>query len=234
MRKLLAAAMAALLSVTLFITMAEAEYSEEITTNFATHFDFGTVAEGQSVRHTYYIHNPTEKPITLEDIDSSCSCISIMFYDREIPPGENGKLSVRMRTDGYGGQDLQRFIKVKTTDPSRKKINLTLAGRVEKVYRMDPKVVKLNGKPGDEMEAVISIIPEKNHEFNILDIRADKGRFITYSLKEKNISGSKGYEVKIIGSKKDAGFFFDKLFLKTDDSAVPEITIGVFGKVKEG
>ncbi len=54
----------------------------------------GVVAAGDSVQTTVSVRNPRSAPITLERIETGCSCISVAPVPIEIGPGERRVLTV--------------------------------------------------------------------------------------------------------------------------------------------
>jgi len=78
----------------------------------------------------------------------------------------------------------------------------------------------------------VTISPSNENLFQILDIRTDKGDNIRFDLGEiKQIKGIQ-YQLTVYNTKKDKGWYIDKIFIKTDSSISPEFTIDVFGVIR--
>ncbi|MBF0412122.1 MAG: hypothetical protein HQK70_05360 [Desulfamplus sp.] len=149
-----------------------------------------------------------------------------------MPPGGEGKISIKVNTRGYGGRKLMKTIAVMTNDSKNPEISLTVSGNVDKFVTITPSVVRLNGKVGEELKSMVKVIPEDKYPFTVTKIRAQEGKDIKYELKEeKSVSGGKEYSVSVENLKKDAGFYYDVLILETDSKIQPEIKINIMARL---
>lgn len=106
---------------------------------------------------------------------------------------------------------------------------MRIKGTVEKFVTIDPKRIKLKGKPGEQLKMSAEIIPEKKYPFKIIAGKAKKGEFIDFKLEEAE--DRKKYLLTVENQKKDEGRYFDSIVLKTDSKIRPELTIRVFGEI---
>jgi len=93
---------------------------------------------------------------------SGCTAVS---YPRQIPPGGEGKITLKADTTGYGGKKLEKIITVITNDPLNASISLTITGAVEKLVTIRPQRVRLTGPAEEPINASVDIIPEKKYAF---------------------------------------------------------------------
>lgn len=70
-------------------TLSTPAPAPEITWEAAT-FDFGTVAQGTPVSHTFEFTNTSKSPLRIEAVKASCGCTATHFSREEIPAGEKG------------------------------------------------------------------------------------------------------------------------------------------------
>ncbi len=61
-------------------------------------FDFGEVAEGDIVKHTFSFTNKGNVPLIINDAHSTCGCTIPKWPEDAIPPGKNGKINVEFNT----------------------------------------------------------------------------------------------------------------------------------------
>ncbi len=61
-------------------------------------FNFGTVNEGDIVRHTYKFTNEGKVPLVITKAKSTCGCTVPEWPEDPIPPGEGGEIKVRFDT----------------------------------------------------------------------------------------------------------------------------------------
>jgi len=155
----------------------------------------------------------------------------VVSYPRQLPPGGEGKITIKVDTHGYGGKKLTKHGTIITNDPKRPKIKLTITGNVEKFVTITPPRVQLMGPPGQPLTASLNIIPEKKYAFKIIGAKAEKGEHITVSVREEKRSEGTGYVLTVQNLKKDKGRYVDTIILKTTSRIQPTIKIQVYGNI---
>jgi len=61
-------------------------------------YDFGEVQEGTLVEHTFTFKNTGEVPLIISDAWSTCGCTVPEWSEEPVPPGKQGRISVRFNT----------------------------------------------------------------------------------------------------------------------------------------
>ncbi len=199
----------------------------------APRFEFERMIEGEELLHDFVVMNKGTDILLVRKVKTTCGCTTVS-YSKKIPPGGEGKITMKVNTRGYGGRKLTKNIIVMTNDPLAPKSTLTVSGKIEKFVTITPPVLRLTGKIGDELKSIVKIIPESKYPFSITGIRARNGENIKYELKEnRSASGGKEYTVTVENLKKDAGAYYDVLILKTDSKIQPEIKINVMARLMD-
>lgn len=68
-------------------------------------FNFGDIAEGEIVTHTFHFKNTGKKGLVILNVESSCGCTIPKYDKKPIPPGGEGKIEVEFNSSGrYGKQ----------------------------------------------------------------------------------------------------------------------------------
>jgi len=98
---------------------------------------------------------------------------------------------------------------------------------------IEPKAARLIGKIGEALEDDIKITPRKINPFDITEVKAEKGKNIRYQLEKSKNPGSQFYILHVTNIKPDAGRYFDKIILTTSSAISPELTIRVFGIIRD-
>jgi hypothetical protein len=194
--------------------------------------EFQTVPEGTRIDHTFMIMNEGDGPLSIESVTQSCSCMTVLSYDKTILPHTRGGISIRLDTTGYGGQEMDRTLVVKSSEPGRPPVKLTVTGKVETVYTMTPKVAKLEGNAGDKIGVSVTVIPEPNYPFKVLTSQAKSGEFIQFRVEEILLEGRPAFRLQINNKRTEEGRYFDSISLTTDSQAASTIRVGVFGHIK--
>lgn len=87
-------------------------------------FDFGTIAQGQKVLHTFSFTNTGETDLLIMSVKPTCGCTVPSDWPKHpIPPGEKGEIKVEY--DGSGNGVVKKLITVNAnTKPSYNKLYL--------------------------------------------------------------------------------------------------------------
>ena len=120
---------------------------------------------------------------------------------------------------------------VSTNDMRNPKIALTLVGQVIDYVKMTPTRVKLMGKLHQPLRTIVHIEPQNHFAYKLVGARAKEGKFIHYHLDPKDPSGKTGYRLIVENTKTDKGRYADTIYLTTDRSDLPLISIPVFGMI---
>ena len=63
-------------------------------------FDFGTIRQGDVVKHTFHFTNTGKKPIIIDNASSSCGCTVPTDPRDPVPPGGHGQIDVQFDSKG--------------------------------------------------------------------------------------------------------------------------------------
>lgn len=106
-----------------------------------TDYDFGTVKEGELVRHTYKFKNTGSEPLVISTAKGSCGCTVPKWPSEPIPPGGTGQIDVQFDSKGKPGKQTKRVTVTANTVPAQTFLNIT--GTVEK----DPNAPNMQAQP---------------------------------------------------------------------------------------
>ncbi|NNG00326.1 MAG: hypothetical protein HKM93_13150 [Desulfobacteraceae bacterium] len=154
-------------------------------------------------------------------------------YPRQIPAGGTGTITIKVNTSNRGGGVLTKRITIETNDPTRKTHVLTITGMVDAFAEIQPKHARLFGAAGKVAKVDVVIKPGKKNPFKILNVRAQSGTHIKYTLSEPGSADDNVYVLTIENIKKDKGRYSDTILLTTDSELNKELRVPVFGNVRE-
>lgn len=95
-----------------------------------TDFDFGSVKEGEKVKHTYKFKNTGSEPLIISSAKGSCGCTVPKWPAEPIAPGATGQIDVEFDSKGKPGKQTKRVTVTANTVPAQIFLNIT--GNVEK------------------------------------------------------------------------------------------------------
>jgi hypothetical protein len=207
-------------------------YSQSYLEENPSSYAFDSVLQGDLVKHDFIIKNTSKAPLSLTKVKSCCGSY-IENYSRTIQPGEEGRISVLMMTDKFGGRAIQGTISAKTSDPEKPEIQIQISLPVREFAKIDPHKIILKGSFRNELSGISTIEPVKEYPFAITGIKPKKGIDILYSYKEIVQDNKKKYLVTATNKRKRSGIYRDILFIQTDNKARPEFKIRVEGYIEE-
>ena len=89
----------------------------------------------------------------------------------------------------------------------------------------------MNGPADAPIKATATIIPESKFSFQIIEAKAKFGKDIHFNLQEVKKTRPIKYLLTIENKKKEAGRYYDVVYLKTDSKLKPQINVNVFGRI---
>jgi len=154
-------------------------------------------------------------------------------YSRQIPPGGTGEVTLKINTDGEAGHKVVKKAVVYTNDPENAIIDLILTGNVISPVDIEPKAARLIGIAGEKIQIDIKIMPPANNQFDITSFKAEDGQNIKVQLENIKAQGNPVFILRISNVNPNPGRYSDKIFLTTTSTLNPEITVRVFGIIRE-
>lgn len=189
-------------------------------------FEFPPVIDGETVAHEFAVANRGDAPLLIHQVRTDCGCTAVS-YPRQIPPGGEGKIRLRLDTSGYGGRKVVKSAEVLTSDPAAPAVTLRLSGEVQRLALIQPRVLHLRGEAGERLRGEILVQPEEAHPFRILEARAGGGTIRVETLAEQR-NGRPAFRLQVENVRTEAGSFNDTIRLKTDHPRKPELDLRVF------
>ena len=68
-----------------------------------TNWDFGTIQEGDVVKHTYKFTNTGKSPLIIQNATAQCGCTVPQWPREPIAPGQKGEIQVEFNSKGKAG-----------------------------------------------------------------------------------------------------------------------------------
>lgn len=74
--------------------------------------DFGEIAAGKEVAHTFYFTNLGAMPLTIETTRTTCGCTAALYSSEPVQPGAQGSITVTFDGQVPIGKRFKKKIKV--------------------------------------------------------------------------------------------------------------------------
>lgn len=72
-----------------------------------TEHDFGTIKEGEVVKHTFKFTNTGEAPLIIQNASGSCGCTVPTYSKEPIAPGETGEIVAEFNSKGQKNMQIK-------------------------------------------------------------------------------------------------------------------------------
>ena len=118
-----------------------------------------------------------------------------------------------------------------SNDTVRPLLHLRISGRVENIYTLTPKSVRLSGIVGEPLRKTVMIEPNPKYLFRIKNAVARSGKDIRFRLEDSRDATGVKYQLTVENLKKEKGRYFDTITLSTDSKLRPSISINVRGRI---
>lgn len=152
-------------------------------------------------------------------------------YDRVIPPGGTGQITLGIDTSSVN-EEFEKKATVWSNDPQRKRVELYLRGEVKPHILLAPGgYLSLQGVKGQVPGEKLEIINNHKQPFKIIDVVNELPDHIKWRLQE--IKPGYVYTLAVEDISKKAGEFSGHLIVRTDQPQKPEIVIIVSGYIAE-
>jgi hypothetical protein len=151
----------------------------------------------------------------------------VVRYDRTIPPGGEGQITLRLKTRGYDGK-ISKGARVFTNDPKQRTTILTLKAEVKVAIRLSKRVVFLEGQEGQSTSQDVRIMGKLDKPLKIEPEVFNLEDKVTYEI--ETLEPDKLYRILFTNLPGPRGIYHGYLRLKTNYPERPKITIRIRGK----
>lgn len=134
------------LSICLYTASASAAPDIKFT---STQFDFGTVLQGEEVRHAFEFVNAGEDPLVIDRVRSSCGCTAALVSEKNLAPGATGHIQTNFDSARFRGTVSKR-IYLYSNDPVKPLVQLVIKGEVLELVAVQPEQVNFGTVAGDQ------------------------------------------------------------------------------------
>ena len=151
-------------------------------------------------------------------------------FDRIIPPGGRGNISLKVNLTGLSGA-IQKSARVYTNDPSSSSELLAIKAFVKVPIKISPQQVNLTGDEGSIINRSVIITANEEKSLELEPLNFSFNEMVTYQLEV--IEKGKKFKVNFKTLPEAEGTFKGSLILKTNYPEKPEIRIHIKANIKK-
>jgi hypothetical protein len=154
----------------------------------------------------------------------------VVRYDRTIPPGGVGQVTLQVNTTGYRGK-ISKSARVTTNDPRQRKskIYLSMNVRAHIIVEPGPKIM-LRGFVGDDIRRTVQIRAADDRPLEITKIQTNLQSVIDYQLTPKD--DGKKYNLEVVSTVTEQKTASGFLTLQTNHPKKKVLKLSVHLRVK--
>ncbi len=151
-------------------------------------------------------------------------------FDRAIPPGGEGEITLKIDTKGYQGK-IRKKAKDYTNDPRNKFEVLRIEAFVKAVISLSPKRVSLKGMADRKITKTVIVKAQEDKPLKLEPSHFNiTGKVIDYRIEE--VEAGREFRIHFTNIPGNAGIYRGFLKLKTNYPERPEISIWIKAKFK--
>ncbi|MDB4794295.1 DUF1573 domain-containing protein [Pirellulaceae bacterium] len=194
--------------------------------------DFGTVARGAKVVHFFELKNPTDRPIHIASVRSSCGCTFASIVDPVIPVGGTGKIAAELKTRSFLGKK-EATITVSLDQPQFAEIQLRVSAYIRRDIVFSPGELRFANVPAGKTQSITTLIHYAGSpNWKIVDV-CSFSKFLTADLIEIERTGS-SVKYQLTTTLKETappGVSQGQVIIKTNDLKASSIPLSFFTEV---
>ena len=120
-------------------------------------YDFGSVPQGQNVRHTFQFTNTGDEPLVIDKVRSSCGCTAALISAEVLQPGETGELKANFDSARFRGE-VDKTIYLYSNDPLNRVLKFSVKGEVRELFGLTPRQVDFGPvQPGHQVTRTVTL-----------------------------------------------------------------------------
>lgn len=198
-------------------------------------FDFGTVARGSKVHHSFRLVNRTSQEIHIADWRTKCGCTEVRVGAKEIPPGTQTTIEAVIDTTkflGYKPSGLTLII----DRPHFVEVDLNLSCFIRGDLALNPGQVDFGNVQRSSNPKVTLNLSYAGGQPNWGVTRMQtRSAHVSAKLQELGRTQDGQLQYQLVATLKptvDSGYFKDEITLYTNDPSSPTIPISVMANVQ--
>ena len=186
--------------------------------------DFGTVTEGETVKHTFVIKNTGSAPLVIDRVRSSCGCTAAVTKEKEVAPGKTTELEVSFNTRGRMGPN-SKTITIQSNDKNTPNAKLEIKAMIEQLLAFQPSIVRLSVGHNEEqtVEAWLTGKLAKDAKLVLGEVTGETGAKVELAEKKEGDETKVGLRFTLKGTKVGRGN--GTVAIKTGVESMPELTV---------
>lgn len=191
-------------------------------------FTHEEVEQGETIEHVFQVRNQGNETLVIKKVVPGWGC-TVPRFDRNILPGGEGKIALRVKTSRYQGK-ITRSAKVYSNDPRNKLETVSIGVYVRVSIRVSPSAVNFSGEAGQAITKTVNVRAGLGKPLIIEPTAFDLEKKVKYRIEP--VQEGKNFKIVFTNTPGSAETYRGFLKLKTNYTEKPEIVIPIRGKFR--
>ncbi|MCP4581265.1 MAG: DUF1573 domain-containing protein [candidate division Zixibacteria bacterium] len=202
-----------------------------------TTFDFGSIAKGSSVTHSYWFDNNGSDTLVITKIKPTCGCTSTKTGGIVVPPGERSNIDIIFNSGKFNGK-VTKAIKIECNDSVNPYMDIRFKALINNpllTLEYTPLQADFKTIPvGASKTFTISITNVDSSESRLVLIDKPAKEFIKTKLKKDKIKPGETAEIEFtIAKDLEPGPYLSSVTFEADGKDNSRITIPILASIGE-
>lgn len=196
--------------------------------------DFGTVAKGSKLRHSFKVTNTTSNVIHIASYATKCGCTEVKIGADTIPPGTQTTIEATLDTTRFQGVKASGLT-LTIDQPVQTSIDLNMNCFIRGDVLLTPGLLEFGPvkRTASPSQTLTMQYLGGNPDFRITGSQHNSPRLNVKINEQTRAGGQVTYAINAnLTSESKLGFYKDQITLKTNDPASPEIPIFVTAQIQ--
>ncbi len=187
--------------------------------------DFGKVMQGKMLKHVFGFSNQGSGTLEILSVDATCGCQTTTLSDKQILPGESGRIEMSVDTTFLIGA-IEESAHIITNDPRRRSVSFSIKADVQpEISLSSPSIYFENVLVGEQVtrEIILTVLAEKS--VKILGADASDERVVVNLAPVPESGGKRLRLIATYTGDGKIGYRSESITVKTTSTISPELSI---------
>jgi hypothetical protein len=199
-----------------------------------TTHDFGVVARGSKVEHSFVVENIYEEDLTIKSATSSCGCSKPQVSRKVLKTWEKGEILVTIDTRGFLGRK-DATIEVEFDQPFSAKVQLHVHTYIRSDIVVQPGAAMLGSvMQGAGANQMLAVAYAGRDDWRIMRVECANPAIEASAVESSRTPGKANYNLSVrLKPDAPAGYIRDQLVLVTNDfdARAARVPVAIEGRV---
>jgi hypothetical protein len=192
-------------------------------------FQFGQIAEGAKIEHTFRFKNSGDAPLVINKVRSSCGCTAALLSTDVVRPGEYGEVKTIFNSSGFSGP-VVKTVYLYSNDPLQKMVRFQLQGTVQKEILLHPARLRFSTLAADSPNRASITLTNMGQQTLFLSDLKTTGPELSGALSTSRLEPGESAQLEItVTPKSDKSRFAGYVTLRTSSPRNALLRIPVTG-----